>query len=231
MESVNYQEQIKDLKNLYTKKLNSLDSDLGSLVKVIDQTLGLKNTMLMIMGDHGESIMDDGALGHSYSVNPLHTKVPLYIYDSFLEAGQATARSGLSMDSLGSYLGSYLDGYLSGPVMLEKMVKNDPAEEIVFNSCSGDEFGHMVNGKLYIQNLISFERQLYVRTGSAHDWEIVANFTSEDKRIFDQGLNHYVKRLDRISELTRDKSDPGCLVTRMTYYKLRKNNELNWLKP
>lgn len=64
--------------NRYRNAAGFLDDQLDSFLSQID----LSNTIVVVTGDHGESIFDDGVLSHSSRLSEIQTRVPMLIVGS-----------------------------------------------------------------------------------------------------------------------------------------------------
>ena len=65
-----------------------------------------KNTIIVILGDHGEALFDDGFLGHGHAINDIQTKIPLIVNDPTIvidepigqiDVAEITVRSALGL--------------------------------------------------------------------------------------------------------------------------------------
>ncbi len=65
----------KNLLNRYNNALAYMDDELGQLVESID----LKKNIVIITGDHGESMMEDGHITHGTALSDAQTHVPMLI--------------------------------------------------------------------------------------------------------------------------------------------------------
>ena len=68
---------------LFNKYKNSVLSDdhlIGEILKAIKETGGLKDTAVLIMGDHGEAFLERGRYGHNQGYSPEEVRVPLVMY-------------------------------------------------------------------------------------------------------------------------------------------------------
>ncbi len=68
---------------LFNKYKNSVLSDdhlVGGILKAIKETGGLKDTAVLIMGDHGEAFLERGRYGHNQGYSPEEVRVPLVMY-------------------------------------------------------------------------------------------------------------------------------------------------------
>ena len=56
--------EVEHFRSLYFKSLSYLDEQIGNLMLALQQTADLKNTVILLLADHGEEFMDHGQLGH-----------------------------------------------------------------------------------------------------------------------------------------------------------------------
>jgi hypothetical protein len=91
----------------------------------------------VILGDHGESLFDDGFLGHGHAVNDAQTKIPLIINDPKIvienapmgqtDVAELTIRSALGEKNVPIYKNKtvfQLVGNLSHPIMCAHIADN-----------------------------------------------------------------------------------------------------------
>ncbi|MDD5209802.1 MAG: sulfatase-like hydrolase/transferase [Elusimicrobiales bacterium] len=68
---------------LFNKYKNSVyydDSLVGSIIKALGSAGGLKDTVVLVMGDHGEAFLERGRAGHNQGYSPEEVHVPLVFY-------------------------------------------------------------------------------------------------------------------------------------------------------
>ncbi len=68
---------------LFNKYKNSVyfdDSLAGKILKTLESAGGLKDTVVLIMGDHGEAFLERGRAGHNQGYSPEEVHVPLVFY-------------------------------------------------------------------------------------------------------------------------------------------------------
>jgi len=83
------EEQIKYTEALYDAQINYWDDFFKSLIKRMEEKNKLKNTLIIILGDHGEEFYDHGGFGHGYTLYEEELLVPLYIiFKGFIPANQ-----------------------------------------------------------------------------------------------------------------------------------------------
>ena len=70
-----------------------LDMQLGKVFDLLEEKKLLDNTIVVVVGDHGEEYYEKGYLGHSSKFNEEQTRVPLILYYPGIEAGEYTKMS------------------------------------------------------------------------------------------------------------------------------------------
>jgi membrane-anchored protein YejM (alkaline phosphatase superfamily) len=68
---------------LFNKYKNSIrfdDSLVGGIVDAVGATGGLKDTVVLVLGDHGEAFLERGRYGHNQGYSPEEVRVPLVLY-------------------------------------------------------------------------------------------------------------------------------------------------------
>jgi phosphoglycerol transferase MdoB-like AlkP superfamily enzyme len=65
----------------YWNAIANADWAVGKVIESLKERNLLDETTIVILGDHGESLFDDGFLGHGHAINDTQTKIPLIIND------------------------------------------------------------------------------------------------------------------------------------------------------
>lgn len=78
--SMNVKENIQLIFNRYVNACHHLDSQYGRIFDFLKQENLLKNTIVIITGDHGEEFMEKGRWGHNSEFHEEQTRVPLIMY-------------------------------------------------------------------------------------------------------------------------------------------------------
>ena len=82
--AVNYltlsKETILPLFNKYKNSIYFEDSLVGDILKSLERGGGLKDTAVLVMGDHGEPFFEKGYHGHNQAYSAEEVKVPLVVY-------------------------------------------------------------------------------------------------------------------------------------------------------
>ncbi len=66
--------------NRYRNAIHFDDSVVGTIIKDVEDTGLLKNTIVMITGDHGEEFFETGYYGHNTTFSPYQAQVPFILY-------------------------------------------------------------------------------------------------------------------------------------------------------
>jgi hypothetical protein len=88
----------------YWNAIANADWAIGEMVKQL-RTLGVyEDTLVLILGDHGESLFDDNYLGHGHALNKTQSHIPLIINRPGLDVPQAVGQLDVAelMISLGT---------------------------------------------------------------------------------------------------------------------------------
>jgi len=65
----------------YWNAIANADWAVGKVIESLKERNLLDKTSIVILGDHGESLFDDGFLGHGHALNDTQTQIPLIIND------------------------------------------------------------------------------------------------------------------------------------------------------
>lgn len=76
------QHELSALRALYRGELAYLDEQLGNLVSVLTEEEKARETVFVVVSDHGENIGDHGLMDHQYSVHDTLIHVPLIVSGS-----------------------------------------------------------------------------------------------------------------------------------------------------
>lgn len=101
--------QIDQLLNRYTNAAHWVDIQLGRIYAELEQQDLLKNTILIVTGDHGEEFMEKGAWGHNSSFVDEQTRTPMVM--------RVPGREPRQIDEVSSHLdiGTTLLQFLGAP--------------------------------------------------------------------------------------------------------------------
>jgi Sulfatase len=80
----------KEVAATYWNAVANADEMLGAIVARLRQLQIYDNTLLVVLGDHGESLFDDGFLGHGYVLNENQTHIPLIFSKAGIRLNEPT---------------------------------------------------------------------------------------------------------------------------------------------
>ena len=73
-------DNIGPLFNMYKNSVYYDDHLVGEILKAIAAAGGMKDTVILVMGDHGEAFLERGRYGHNQGYSPEEVRVPLVLY-------------------------------------------------------------------------------------------------------------------------------------------------------
>jgi len=78
------EEEFELLRGLYDAEIKYLDDSLKDLLEFLSKRKGLKNTLLIVISDHGENIGDHGLIDHVFCLYNTTISIPLIINHPYL---------------------------------------------------------------------------------------------------------------------------------------------------
>lgn len=76
--------EIDAMTNLYDNSIYQVDHFIENIFSILDQKGYLKNSLVFIIGDHGEGLGEHGHFGHSFHLHQEDIGIPMLIYDNDL---------------------------------------------------------------------------------------------------------------------------------------------------
>ncbi|MDT8426767.1 MAG: sulfatase-like hydrolase/transferase [Methyloprofundus sp.] len=89
----------------YWNAIANADWAVGEVINELEKHHVLKDTTVVILGDHGESLFDDGFLGHGHAVNDSQTQIPFIINDSTIHVHEVMGQVDVAEMAVRSALG------------------------------------------------------------------------------------------------------------------------------
>jgi arylsulfatase A-like enzyme len=88
-----------ELRSMYRNTAAHVDRAIGTLLERVAGHLG-ESPAVIVLADHGESLFDEGFLGHGYAINEAQTRIPLVVRGLPVQAcepiGQADVRQAIT---------------------------------------------------------------------------------------------------------------------------------------
>jgi len=91
-----------------------VDAAIGRVLDEVRRTTG-REPAVVVTADHGESLFDEGFLGHGYALNEVQTRVPLVVSGLPMVIGQPWGQAALR----GELLDAMASGSGEGPRLVE----------------------------------------------------------------------------------------------------------------
>jgi arylsulfatase A-like enzyme len=89
----------------YWNAIANADWAVGKVIDALKAHNQLDKTTIVILGDHGESLFDDGFLGHGHAINDTQTQIPLIINDPSIMVDEPIGQSDVAEMAIRSALG------------------------------------------------------------------------------------------------------------------------------
>ena len=89
----------------YWNAIANADQAVGKVIASLKEHNQLDKTTIVILGDHGESLFDDGFLGHGHAINDTQTKIPLIINDPDITVNEPIGQVDVAELTIRSALG------------------------------------------------------------------------------------------------------------------------------
>ncbi len=89
----------------YWNAIANADWAVGEVIDQLEKLGVLRNTTIAILGDHGESLFDDGFLGHGHALDDAQTRIPLIINDPGIIVNEAIGQIDVAEMMVRSALG------------------------------------------------------------------------------------------------------------------------------
>ena len=89
----------------YWNAIANADWAVGKVIESLKERNLLDKTTIVILGDHGESLFDDGFLGHGHAINDTQTKIPLIINDPAISTDDPIGQADVAEITIRSALG------------------------------------------------------------------------------------------------------------------------------
>lgn len=161
--TVDVKANIQKIKNRYLNSVNHLDTQLKRVFDFLESEKLLKNTIVVVAGDHGEEFMEKGHWGHNESFHEEQVRTPLLLWVPGVKHKDY------------NFLSSHLD--LSATIAPLIGIKN-PAEDFSFGS-------NLLTGKgKPFYAISSWQRLCYVDDKFKYDISTTANILQPDITTF-----------------------------------------------
>ena len=224
-----FSETFKD--DLYSGEVAYVDSELGKLFDYLESKELVKNTLIVLTGDHGEALGEHGELTHGYFAYSSTLWIPLIMAGPGIEPGRAVEAVchvdifPTICDALGTEKPPFLQGVSLLPLMKGKKIEK---RAIYFESL--DPFYNM--GCAPLRGFIESKKKFF-DSPRPEFYDLERDFNEERNLVQEIKLEGYQKRLkDLIEELSSArKGESAQKVDREAQEKLRSLGYIASLAP
>jgi len=184
--------------NLYSGEVAYVDSELGKIFDYLEKNDLMENTLIILTGDHGESLGEHGELTHTYFAYNSTLWVPLIIVSPGVNAGRIDEYVAhidvfpTICDSLGIEKPPFLQGVSLLPLMKGKKINN---KAIYFESLSA----YYNRGWAPLRGFIE-EKKKFIETPIPELYNLEDDFDEEINLAQKTNLEKYQKKLKKIEE-------------------------------
>lgn len=138
-QSSDHAKELSILRKVYRAKLNTLDGVLADTLNLFGRKDLLDNTIVVLMGDHGEAFMEHGQLGHAMQVYDENLTLPFYARFPRSWRGSLKAiRDQVHMGSLADWLRHVIAGDNKEPGFIKHVVNNPKNKYILSRNCANN---------------------------------------------------------------------------------------------
>ncbi len=152
----------------YWNAVSNADWAVGQVVAELKRSGLYENTTLVILGDHGESLFEDGFLGHGHALNDAQTHIPLLFNDPDIEVRQAIGQNDVAEMAIRSAFG-----------LPNKWLNSDKP---VFQLVGSLSFPALIGHVRYGGERVVFDfRSERVFLSDSHSWHPYQQMLNDDK--------------------------------------------------
>jgi arylsulfatase A-like enzyme len=164
------------LREMYFNTAANVDRAVGRVIDRATASLG-HLPAVVVTADHGESLFDEGFLGHGYALNDVQTRVPLIVRGLPLVIEEPFGQVDLR-DAIGAALSNPVSG--AAPRLA------DASDKAVFQYLGNIDRPRQIGLRSGSTQLVYDFRQQRVQTGGARTWRHIGDLGAEEHALFQQ---------------------------------------------
>jgi len=203
-EGQGFDEDLELLRKVYRAKLAKLDEMLAPLLDLYGRKDLRDETLVVLMGDHGEAFMEHGMLGHGDHVYDEVLTLPVLVrYPRTRLWGLEHLREQIHMGSLSDWLKQIVTQGQREPDFTGDLLKNPRNQRIVSRNCSNNI--HSVregNRWKFIYDRVKREKALYDLTADPGEKTDVSGKFPQQAADLELHLANHLKDLEKITDPT-----------------------------
>lgn len=162
-EDADFAKDLRILRQIYRAKLRYFTSQIADLLNLYNNNELQKKTLLIIVGDHGESLMEHDVLGHSFNVFDETLRVPLMIkLPGKQEKEPPLISAQFFTGAIAQFINLVASGNLPTEALIKEMTLSLSNELIVSRNCNNTQMG------------IRYKNQ----------WKLIKDFSGAENKLF-----------------------------------------------
>lgn len=184
------------LERLYDSEIYHVDRQIQRILDLIDEAGKRENTIIIVLGDHGDNIGDHGLMGHQYSIHETLTHIPLLLhYPGLFDGGEVVEERVSSLDV---------------PATLSKILRdygitNKQFHEQQYGVPLHDRTGN--NRRIFVEYLNPMPPIKRLRAKSENPEFDVSQYDRQLRGVYD-GVHKFVRGTDGHRALYNVRADP-----------------------
>ena len=203
MSEPSYKIDLRILHQVYRAKLRYLTKNIDDLLNLYNIEDLKKNSILIIVGDHGESLMEHDTLGHSFNVfdETLHVPLMIKLPD---QVQNKIINDQIFAGSLGQFIREVVNGESVSEARINNLILSSDNDNIILRNCNKTEFGmRSKNHWKFIMSPTNQNNQLFDLTVDPLEKNNVSSFHPEIAAKMRLVLNNHLSDLNQVSSVSR----------------------------
>jgi len=193
-ESAGFADDLKLIDKIYRANLRYFDAKvLGPALELFGDKELQRNTIVIVMGDHGESRMEHGDFGHGDSLFDPALQIPFAIRFPDYRGKPVIIEEQMQMAWMAELVADLLDKKIQGPDGLHSFVRARAEEPMAIRNCNNDQNGlRIANRYKFIRDLASGKRLVFdLQKDPAEKVDISASQIGVAQNLEDMFWKHY----------------------------------------
>ena len=200
-----YKTDLKILRQVYRAKLQYLTKNMHDLLSLYGSRELQNNSVLIVVGDHGESLMEHGVLGHSFNVFDETIRVPLMIKLPD-HAQKKIINDQIYVGSLAQLIREIVNGEPVSESRINNLISSSDNNNIISRNCNRTEFGlRSKNQWKFIMSPLDKTSKLFDLTIDPLELNNVSSIHQDIAAKMRLILNTHLSDLNQVSDLSNCK--------------------------
>lgn len=161
--SINYKKDLEIIRKVYRAKLHYLDHELKDILNLYGDPNLQENTVIILTGDHGESLMEHNILGHAANIYDEVMRFPLMVkFPRSKLTEKVVIHNQFYQGTFKKIMKDIMTGNINEENFYAKVIGDEKNKKIIMRNCENTIQGVRSNNEWkYIKNYKSGEISLY----------------------------------------------------------------------